>query len=78
MNKHFAFQPEHSVSNLQSLDMTDEEKMAQIIVDSSVLQFHKKRLMSEIDHALSTRNKEKFTKFSTQYNELVDRFAHLH
>ncbi|MGM0838869.1 MAG: IDEAL domain-containing protein [Bacillota bacterium] len=77
MNKHFAFQPEQSVSNIQSLDMTKEEKMAQLIVDSSVFQYHKKRLMTEIDQALSIRNQEKFKCLSTQYNELLDQFSHI-
>lgn len=77
MNKHFAFQPEQSVSNIQ-LDMTKEEKMAQIIVDSSVLHYHKKRLMIEIDDALTAGNKEKFQTLSTQYNKLLEQFAHLH
>jgi uncharacterized protein YpiB (UPF0302 family) len=77
MNKHFAFQPEQSVSNIQSLDMTKEEKMAQIIVDSSVFQYHKKRLMKEIDQALCIRNQEKFKLLSTQYNELLDQFSHI-
>lgn len=77
MNKHFAFQPEQSVSNIQSLDMTKEEKMAQLIVDSSVFQYHKKRLMKEIDQALSIRNQEKFNRLSTEYNELLDQFPHI-
>jgi uncharacterized protein YpiB (UPF0302 family) len=77
MNKHFAFQPEQFVSNIQSLDMTKEEKMAQIIVDSSVFQYHKKRLMKEIDQALSIRNQEKFQLLSTQYNELLDQYSHI-
>lgn len=77
MNKHFAFQPEQSVSNIQSLDMTKEEKMAQLIVDSSVFQYHKKRLMKEIDQALSVRNQEKFKRLSTEYNELLNQFSHI-
>ncbi|MCA1319178.1 IDEAL domain-containing protein [Bacillus tianshenii] len=77
MNKHFAFQPEQFVSNIQNLDMTKEEKMAQLIVDSSVFQYHQKRLMHEIDQALSNRNQEKFTRLSTQYNELLDQFSHI-
>jgi len=77
MNKHFAFQPEQSVSNIQNLDMTKEEKMAQLIVDSSVFQYHKKRLMKEIDQALSIRNQEKFKRLSTQYNELINQFSHI-
>ncbi|MFE7061287.1 IDEAL domain-containing protein [Sutcliffiella sp. NPDC057660] len=77
MNKHFAFQPEQSVSNIQSLDMTKEEKMAQLIVDSSVFQYHKKRLMKEIDQALSIRNQEKFKRLSTEYNELLNQFSHI-
>ncbi|MGD6833689.1 IDEAL domain-containing protein [Sutcliffiella halmapala] len=78
MNKHFAFQPEQSVSNIQNLDMTKEEKMAQLIVDSSVFQYHKKRLMKEIDQALSIRNQENFKRLSTQYNELINQFSHIH
>ncbi|WP_417897070.1 IDEAL domain-containing protein [Bacillus haimaensis] len=77
MNKHFAFQPEQSVSNIQNLDMTKEEKMAQLIVDSSVFQYHKKRLMKEIDQALSIRNQEKFKRLSTQYNELLNQYSHI-
>lgn len=77
MNKHFAFQPEQFVSNIQNLDMTKEEKMAQLIVDSSVFQYHQKRLMHEIDQALSNRNQEKFNRLSTQYNELLDQFSHI-
>lgn len=77
MNKHFAFQPEQSVSNIRSLDMTKEEKMAQLIVDSSVFQYHKKRLMKEIDQALSIRNQEKFKRLSTEYNELLNQFSHI-
>ncbi|WP_078381229.1 IDEAL domain-containing protein [Sutcliffiella halmapala] len=78
MNKHFAFQPEQSVTNIQSLDMTKEEKMAQVIVDASVLQYHKKRLMNEIDRALTSGNKDKFHHLSTQYNQLLEQFAHVH
>jgi uncharacterized protein YpiB (UPF0302 family) len=78
MNKHFSYQPEQSVSKIQSLDMTREEKVAQIIVDSSVLQFHKKRLMKEIDQALSTGNRETFQTLSDEYNLLLEQFAHLH
>lgn len=77
MNKHFAFQPEQFVSNIQNLDMTKEEKMAQLIVDSSVFQYHQKRLMHEIDQALSNRNQENFTRLSTEYNELLDQFSHI-
>lgn len=77
MNKHFAFQPEQSISNNRNPDMTKEEKMAQIIVDSSVFQYHKKRLMKEIDQALNNRNQEKFKRLSEQYKELLNQFPHI-
>ncbi|UAL48856.1 IDEAL domain-containing protein [Sutcliffiella horikoshii] len=77
MNKHFSFQPEQSVSNLKSFDMTREEKVAQIIVDSSVFQFHKNRLMNEIDQALGEGNRQKFKTLSSEYNTLLDQFSHL-
>ncbi len=77
MNKHFSFQPEQSVSNFKSFDMTREEKVAQIIVDSSVFQFHKNRLMNEIDQALGEGNRQKFKTLSSEYNTLLDQFSHL-
>ncbi|TYS70909.1 IDEAL domain-containing protein [Sutcliffiella horikoshii] len=77
MNKHFSFQPEQSVSNFKSFDMTREEKVAQIIVDSSVFQFHKNRLMNEIDRALGAGNRQKFQTLSNEYNALLNQFSHL-
>ncbi|WP_226680794.1 IDEAL domain-containing protein [Sutcliffiella horikoshii] len=77
MNKHFSFQPEQSVSNFKSFDMTREEKVAQIIVDSSVFQFHKNRLMNEIDQALGEGNRQKFKILSNEYNTLLEQFSHL-
>ncbi|NMH73218.1 IDEAL domain-containing protein [Bacillus sp. RO2] len=77
MNKHFSFQPEQSVSNFKSFDMTREEKVAQIIVDSSVFQFHKNRLMNEIDQALGDGNRQKFQNLSNEYNTLLNQFSHL-
>lgn len=77
MNKHFSFQPEQSVSNFKSFDMTREEKVAQIIVDSSVFQFHKNRLMNEIDQALGEGNRQKFKSLSNEYNTLLNQFSHL-
>ncbi|KPB03401.1 IDEAL domain-containing protein [Bacillus sp. CHD6a] len=77
MNKHFSFQPEQSVSNFKSFDMTREEKVAQIIVDSSVFQFHKNRLMNEIDQALGEGNRQKFQNLSNEYNALLNQFSHL-
>ncbi|CAG9620630.1 IDEAL domain-containing protein [Sutcliffiella rhizosphaerae] len=77
MNKHFSFQPEQSVSSIKSYEMTREEKLAQIIVDSSVFQFHKKRLMKEIDDALSKGNRQQFITLSKDYNCLLKQFAYL-
>lgn len=77
MNKHFSFQPEQSVSTFKSFEMTREEKVAQIIVDSSVFQFHKSRLMNEIDRALAAGNRKKFKTLSSEYNELLEQFSHL-
>ncbi|QFT88581.1 hypothetical protein FIU87_08000 [Bacillus sp. THAF10] len=78
MNKHFSFQPEQSVSSsFKSLEMTKEEKVAQIIVDSSVYQFHKNRLMNEIDEALSSGNRKQFKLLSRQYIKLNNDFSHL-
>ena len=76
MHKHFSFYREQTTST-HNIDMTKEERAAQLVVDYSIFTFHKARLMREIDHALAEGNKRIFLQLSKQYNELVENYSHL-
>ncbi|WP_096154866.1 MULTISPECIES: IDEAL domain-containing protein [Bacillus] len=76
MHKHFSFYREQTTTH-NDIDMTKEERAAQLVVDQSIFSFHKARLMKEIDNALTEGNKPIFLELSKQYNELTEKYAHL-
>ena len=57
--------------------MTEEERAAQLVVDKSILLFHKSRLMKQIDESLLNRDKNLFDQLTVQYNQLMKQYAHV-
>jgi uncharacterized protein YpiB (UPF0302 family) len=54
------------------------EQAAQLVIEQSLLQFQKKRLMNKIDEALATGNKPLFLELSSEYNKLLEKYSCLH
>lgn len=47
------------------------EKAAEMVLTQSIVQFQKEQLLKQIDHSLSTRDKNLFMKLTEQYNTLL-------
>jgi uncharacterized protein YpiB (UPF0302 family) len=53
------------------------EHAAQFIIEQSLFQYQKKKLMEKIDEALIAGNKSLFLELSSQYNKLLEKYSYL-
>lgn len=82
MNNHFAM--DHNIlkqlSIIKSLENRSETTVrslyAQAIIEYTLYEHEKKRLLELIDQTLLEKNKEAFDQYAVEYNELIDNHRH--
>ncbi|MBA2872788.1 uncharacterized protein YpiB (UPF0302 family) [Anoxybacillus calidus] len=53
------------------------EHVAQLIIEQSIFQYQKNKLMEQIDESLIAGNKSLFFELSSQYNKLLEKYGYL-